>query len=216
MVWVLATNPTTASICFGDSIHVANHYHKTTGVYYDTLLTSAMHDSLIITTLTVNALPTLTVTANHDTICAGDMVTLSVSGTATTYTWSTSATTSTVSVSPVSTTIYTVTGTNVNACKNKATQTVVVNNCVGIEQVTSNNEQVTVYPNPATNSFQVEFMGSGEKLMQVYDVNGKLVLSQTIHNGKATIDVSSLTNGIYNISISSNEGVINKRVVIAK
>ena len=216
MVWVLATNPTTASICFGDSIHVANHYHKTTGVYYDTLLTSAMHDSLIITTLTVNALPTLTVTANHDTICAGDMVTLSVSGTATTYTWSTSATTSTVSVSPVSTTIYTVTGTNVNVCKNKATQTVVVNNCVGIEQITGGNEQVLVYPNPASNSFQVEFSGSGEKQMQVFDVNGKLVLSKIIQNGKATIDASILTNGVYNIALISKEGITNKHLVITK
>jgi heme-binding NEAT domain protein len=51
--------------------------------------------------------------------------------------------------------------------------------------------------------------------MQVYDVNGKLVLSQTI-NGKTTIDASSLKEGVYNISIISNEGMANKRVVIVR
>jgi hypothetical protein len=47
----------------------------------------------------------------------------------------------------------------------------------------------------------------------VYDVNGKLVLSQII-NGKTTIDASSLNEGVYNIIIISNEGVVNKRLVI--
>jgi hypothetical protein len=51
--------------------------------------------------------------------------------------------------------------------------------------------------------------------MQVYDVNGKMVLSQTI-NGKTNIDASSLSEGVYNISIISNEGVVNKRVVIVR
>jgi hypothetical protein len=51
--------------------------------------------------------------------------------------------------------------------------------------------------------------------MQIYDVNGKLVLSQTI-NGKTTIDSSSLSNGVYNISLLSNEGVVNKRLVIVR
>jgi hypothetical protein len=51
--------------------------------------------------------------------------------------------------------------------------------------------------------------------MQVYDVNGKLVLNQTI-SGKTTIDASSLNEGVYNISLLSNEGVINKRLVIVR
>jgi hypothetical protein len=49
----------------------------------------------------------------------------------------------------------------------------------------------------------------------MYDVNGKVVLSQTI-NGKTSIDASSLNEGVYNISLQSNEGIINKRVVIVR
>jgi hypothetical protein len=51
--------------------------------------------------------------------------------------------------------------------------------------------------------------------VQVYDVNGKLVLNQTI-NGKTSIDASSLNEGVYNISLQSNEGVVNKKLVIVR
>jgi hypothetical protein len=124
---VLPTNVMTAAICFGDSIHIGTHYHKAAGVYYDTLQTANLHDSLLITTLTVHALPTLTVTANNYTVCAGTAVTLSVSGTATTYTWSTSATGTSISSSPSVTTTYTVTGTDANSCKTNSSQIITVN-----------------------------------------------------------------------------------------
>ncbi len=91
--------------------------------------------------------------------------------------------------------------------------------CAGIEQYANNKEQVNIYPNPNNGSFVIEPIpsltlpqGKGT-LMQVYDVNGKLVLTQTI-NGKTTIDASSLNEGVYNISLQSNEGVVNKRLVI--
>ncbi len=93
--------------------------------------------------------------------------------------------------------------------------------CAGIEQYANNNEHVNIYPNPNNGSFVIEPspsltlpQGKGT-LMQVYDVNGKLVLSQTI-NGKTSIDASALNEGVYNISLQSNKGVVNKRVVIVK
>jgi type IX secretion system substrate protein/NHL repeat-containing protein len=93
--------------------------------------------------------------------------------------------------------------------------------CAGIEQYVNNNEQVNIYPNPNNGSFVIEPspsltlpQGKGT-LMQVYDVNGRLILSQTI-NGRTSIDASSLNEGVYNISLQSNEGVVNKRLVIVK
>ncbi len=97
----------------------------------------------------------------------------------------------------------------------------------GIEQFASNNMQVTVYPNPNNGSFVIEPSpsltlpeGKGT-LMQVYDVNGKLVLSQSLtpalSKGEGvSIDASSLSEGVYNISLQSNEGVVNKRLVIVR
>jgi gliding motility-associated-like protein len=75
-------------------------------------------------TVTVNPLPTISV--NTATICAGVTTTLTATG-ATTYTWNTSTTSTSITPSPSATTPYTVTGTDIHACKNIATSTVVVN-----------------------------------------------------------------------------------------
>jgi gliding motility-associated-like protein len=82
-----------------------------------------------ITAITVNPLPTVTV--NSSTICLGQTATLSANG-ANTYTWSPgtglSATTgAVVTGTPVSTSNYTVTGTDVNGCFSDANTSITVN-----------------------------------------------------------------------------------------
>lgn len=69
-------------------------------------------------TITVTALPNITVTANDNTLCVGQTATLTANG-GTSYTWSTGASGSSISVSPTSTQSYSVTGTN-NGCQNTA------------------------------------------------------------------------------------------------
>ena len=85
----------------------------------------------------------------------------------------------------------------------------------GIEQFANNNIELNIYPNPNNGSFVIEPNSTTKQTMQVYDVNGKLVLSQPI-NGKTSIDASSLNEGIYNINLITNEGVVNKRIVIVR
>jgi len=288
MIRVLPTNVITAVICAGDTFHVGNHYHDTAGVYMDTLQTANLHDSLVILTLTVNALPTLTVTASNYTVCAGTAITLSVSGTATSYTWSTNATTTTISPTPSVTTTYTVTGIGANSCKTNITQAITVNpmpdtsltrssynfimtanatpatyqwvlcspsyqiisgatsqsysvippggyyaviitqnNCTdtsscylsdhfaGIATYSSNN-QIEIYPNPNNGMFSIVTNTNQTMQCSMYDVNGKLVLSQTIQNGKADIDASQLSEGVYSISLIGTQGTINKKLVIVR
>ena len=78
-------------------------------------------------TVTVNPLPTIIATATPAMICAGTNSTLAAIG-ANTYVWMPGTLTgSTFSISPVSTTTYTVTGTDGNNCINTASVTVTVN-----------------------------------------------------------------------------------------
>ena len=56
---------------------------------------------------------------------------------------------------------------------------------------------------------------SSKQTLQVFDVNGKLVLSQTI-NGKTNIDATNLAEGVYNLSLINATGVVNKRLLIVK
>jgi hypothetical protein len=77
-------------------------------------------------TISVDALPSLSLTANTNSICSGETVTLSISG-ASTYTWTDNSTNTTYSATPSSTTDYSVTGTGSNGCAAMATITITVN-----------------------------------------------------------------------------------------
>lgn len=75
--------------------------------------------------VTVNAAPTVSLSASMSTICSGDSTTMTASG-ATTYTWMPGSLTGMmVTVSPASTTTYTVTGT-MSGCSATATQVITV------------------------------------------------------------------------------------------
>jgi hypothetical protein len=79
-------------------------------------------------TITVHALPTVTVSPAQAAFCSAGSVTLTAAG-ASTYTWSpvsdiSAATGASVNASPVSLMTYTVTGTDIYGCSNTATTTV--------------------------------------------------------------------------------------------
>ncbi len=72
---------------------------------------------------------------------------------------------------------------------------------------------INIYPNPSNGSFVVDPSSSQEQTMQVYDITGKLVLSQPI-NGKTTIGAGILTEGVYNVTLQSSTSFVNKKLVI--
>jgi hypothetical protein len=74
----------------------------------------------------------------------------------------------------------------------------------------------SVYPNPSNGLFTIELSTKEKQNLQLFDMSGNVVLSQTIENGKATIDANYLAAGIYNISIKGNDSVSNKKLVIVK
>ncbi len=86
----------------------------------------------------------------------------------------------------------------------------------GISQILGLNSQISIYPNPNSGSFVIEPQNTLYNVhCTVYDVNGKAILSQTV-NGKTNIDASSLNEGVYNINLQSNEGAVNKRLIIVR
>ena len=94
----------------------------------------------------------------------------------------------------------------VNVLKGKAT---------GITQISDLNSNILIYPNPTNSNFVIESNSPVKQTIQIYDVNGKLMLSQTI-NGKTIIDASNLIEGVYSISVQSTEGLTNKKLVIVR
>lgn len=83
--------------------------------------------SSISHSLTVNPNPSLSVSASPNLVCAGDPATLTATG-ATAYTWlPTPSTGSVIIVNPLSSTAYSVTGTNVFGCSSMVSQLLIVN-----------------------------------------------------------------------------------------
>ena len=166
------------------------------------------------TDVTVNQLPTLTITASSSTVCAGGSATLTVSG-ANSYTWAnTGATGTTISDSPTITTNYTVTGTDGNGCMNEDTLSVMVNNCTtDISRISNLNSQISVYPNPNNGSFVVTTIENATNLI-VTDVLGNELLSITPTGTTTNINLSAQPNGIYFIKVTTNGTKTVKRIVI--
>lgn len=78
-----------------------------------------------------------------------------------------------------------------------------------------NSNEINIYPNPTSFNFTVETNSDEKQTLQIFDVNGKLVLTETI-NAKTNIDASNLAEGVYNLNLISTSGMVNKRLVIVR
>jgi Leucine-rich repeat (LRR) protein len=79
----------------------------------------------------------------------------------------------------------------------------------------ANNSVVNIYPNPAQSNFTVETNATEKQTLQLFDVNGKLVLTQNITD-KTAIDVNNLNAGVYSLNIIDNQSTLTKKLVIVK
>jgi len=139
--------------------------------------------------VTVNPLPTPTVTANPSfTICNGQNTTLTASG-GTSYSWNTGTTTSTLTLAPTTTTSYTLTVTNANGCIATATKTVMVN--------TLPTPTITASPSSTICSgISLTLSGSGASTY-VWNPGGATT---------ASVNVSPTANSTYTLTGTSSSG----------
>ena len=71
----------------------------------------------------------------------------------------------------------------------------------------------TVYPNPATNNFTVN-LGNDEKAnIQLFNIVGQQVYSETI-TGSAQVNVANLHSGVYMLKVNQNGKVYTTKVVV--
>lgn len=78
-------------------------------------------------------------------------------------------------------------------------------------------EGISIFPNPANSNLFISnntYLSLDNAL--IYDVSGRLLLQKDISefNKTKTIDVSSFSNGLYFINISSSEGSTTKRFIV--
>ncbi len=86
----------------------------------------------------------------------------------------------------------------------------------GIKEKNSYENDISVYPNPATDNLQIEINSEvrGENAeLKIYDVVGNLVFEKSIATTKSTLDVSIFVNGVYVIKATTGEGVVVRKFV---
>jgi len=163
-----------------------------------------------VSSITVNALPVITVSSV--TICAGATGTLTASGAAT-YTWNTGSNASSISASPVTTTTYTANGTSSAGCVGSAVTatisvgsapSIVVNNaivCAG-NSATLNATGVNTYTwNTGSNSASIIVTPTANT---TYSVSGNLIGCSVGANNTASV----LVNALPNVNALSNASLI--------
>lgn len=79
---------------------------------------------------------------------------------------------------------------------------------------------LSAYPNPATDELRLDISAaklSGIISLNVFDVNGKLILSDKVNaEDHLKLDVSSLQSGYYTLHISDEHHIIGKKFVVVK
>ena len=206
------------SICTGSSYNFNGHYIALSGTYVDTLSTQSGCDSVITLSLTVAAPPAIPWNQG-DTICDNNGATqititapspvggiLSGNGL--------NGLTLTVSGSGSYPVTYTYIS-DTDGCSNSVTKNLVVESCVGINEVTLE-DAISIYPNPANNVLiaQADVFATSHAQPIVYDVTGKVTeVAFTLQADKITFNTGALTAGMYWIKFNVNGAVVSKRFV---
>jgi Bacterial Ig domain/Secretion system C-terminal sorting domain/Bacterial pre-peptidase C-terminal domain len=81
-------------------------------------------------------------------------------------------------------------------------------------------EQLSLFPNPATNEVNVQFVGtqSGDYNVSLFNATGKTILAQKVTfnegNNNASFDVSTLPRGLYVVKVSNGAESFSQKVII--
>ncbi|HKR05978.1 MAG TPA: T9SS type A sorting domain-containing protein [Bacteroidia bacterium] len=208
---------------------IASSYNVTIGGNYKVIVTNTNTACSNITTpatlVTVNTLPSATITPNGPTtFCAGGSVLLSANtGTGLTYKWKkgsnyiNGATLNNYTASIAGN--YRVEVTKSNACSKTSSATSVTIPCRnGQGENIISAMDVLIYPNPSTGEFTIQF---SEKpvvpvTIELTDVLGQLIERFEAADKSTVVNKSNLSKGIYYIIIKNNEEVVVKRISILK
>ena len=113
-------------------------------------------------------------------------------------------------------TSYYACGDSLTYCKNDSTNSVnVIAAYQGINSITKENNPISIYPNPTSDQFFIDAQTTDKITLDLFDVHGRHLFSKSVSN-KSNIDVTSLNEGIYTLTIKAVERVINKKLIILR
>lgn len=171
------------------------------------IYTVIVSNGICTKTETVNVhatnVPTLNINGPLKTVCRGESVTLSATGTQF-YNWQPgNGNTSSINVLAAGATVYTVTGSNSNGCSSTKTISITGNECTDMERMMAEYTRVSVLPNPSSAFFIVQHPTNTN--LTLYNTLGRIVFKSVSKLKETKIDVAHLPDGIYYLSVQTSE-----------
>ncbi len=92
---------------------------------------------------------------------------------------------------------------------------------VGTDDLQENETSIQLLPNPATNTVRISWNNDLDKeaVIRIYDISGKEVISRKLNanalkQAEISLDISSLNDGMYIVSIITGETLINEKLLV--
>lgn len=76
-----------------------------------------------------------------------------------------------------------------------------------------NNLSLRVYPNPSNGLLSIETEVHGHHFITITSINGQVLLSEMMDGNSHQLDISSLSNGVYFVTIQSDEAVGTRKII---
>jgi PKD repeat protein len=103
-------------------------------------------------------------------------------------------------------------------CWSEECQTITIN-LAGVEELTENNDMITVYPNPNAGSFNLTIDNAkADVVIKVGDILGNEIPATVVNNlnGKYSVDLSAVANGVYFVQVKNGNYYATKRITVSK
>ena len=200
------TSSYSAAICQGESYDFNGQQLTTSDVYTATLTSAGGCDSVVTLTLTVNALPAPSISANGNVLSTQSFDS---------YQWMLEANeiqgANTQTYTAVENGNYTVLVSDANGCEAFSP----VYNVTGVGIKGIDKAAIKVYPNPAEDVLVVEMPAIDLTKLTITDMEGRILMEQYV-SGKQTLDISSLPAGVLNMQFNTSTGIATSKLVKLK
>ena len=204
-------------LCTGDSVLVGNNFYSSSGSYIDSLSASNSCDSVIYSFIEFND-PTpvyFSTDPPNAEICLGDDIEITANAGFAVYNWNNGMTTQTITDYPVSDQLYSLTAVDAFGCSSSNEIWVYVDSCLNSTEFELFNS-ISIYPNPSNGLLNILFLSNKKVNIEVFNsIGDKVFFEEKINTSNiTTINLLDLPSGVYLMQITSEESVINRKVII--
>jgi hypothetical protein len=118
-------------------------------------------------------------------------------------------------VAGIGSTAITYSFTDNNGCSSSATESILVNDCAGLNELES--LHVMLVPNPASTTLTIQMFGNipSNATLKMITEDGKIIIApRSFVNGEVKLDVSNFARGIYFVCVETEQAIKISKVVL--